>query len=170
MIRWAERWPVSAWITRLALAGCGIGIVVVLGFVWSVTRSAKEGLCPALSGYYPLTSFPYPSQTFVFTAIGAYVAGHLSSRYAVEVRPQLAGLLGADTFQRDRVVLVVKLIVTGFLLLVTILNVYEAVAFATGEWPITYYVWCASAASPPLALFGAGIVSFLVGRWLWPAS
>ena len=33
--------------------------------------------------------------------------------------------------------------------------------------PITNYVRCANEASGPLSALGAGIYSFLAGRWLW---
>jgi hypothetical protein len=164
-----ERWPVPPWIVRIALAATAVALLVLLWEIWSATSSARAGLC-RLAGDAPLTSFPYPSQVFVFTAIGAYIGGHLTSRYVVEVRPELIANLGEDRFGRPGVVLLVKLIATGFLLVVTILNLYEAYSFATGAWPITYYAWCATAASPALALVGAATVSFLIGRWLWVAK
>ena len=156
------------WVTRLVLAATALGLLAVLWRVWSVTTSAQGGLC-RIQNDAPFTSFAYPSQVFVLTAIGAYVLGHLTSRYVVEVRPKLAAFLGQDTFGQRGLVLTVKAIATGFLLVATLLNIYEASAFASGVWPITYYVWCSTAASPALALAAAAILSFLVGRWLWVA-
>lgn len=164
-----ERWPVPLWLTKSALALAGLGLLVVLWRVWALTTSAKAGLCMVMDGA-PLTTFAYPSQVFVLTAIGAYLLGHVTSRYVVEVRPSLAALLGEDTFGQQGLVLTVKAFVTVFLLIATVLNLYEAAAFAQGIWPITYYVWCSTAASPTLALSGAAILSFLVGRWLWVAK
>ena len=166
VIRIRDRWPIPQRIVRIGLFGAAIAIVALLWKIWSVTTSTPTGLCAVLNGS-PFTTFSYPSQVFVFTAILAYVAGHLTSRYVVEVRPELIALLGEERFERIGPVLVVKLFATGSLLIATILNVYEARAFTTGTWPITYFVWCATAASPLLALLGAATFSFLIGRWLW---
>jgi len=166
VIRIEERWPVPRWAVRTGLVATGAAMIGVLWEVWAATSSATQGLCKVANGA-PFTTFPYPSQVFVLTAIGAYVAGHITSRYAVEVRPELRAGLGQEKFDRIGPVLVVKLFATGFLLIATILNLYEARAFATGNWPITYYVWCGAAASPFFALLGAAIVAFLIGRWLW---
>ncbi|HKV88864.1 MAG TPA: hypothetical protein VJT78_12780 [Candidatus Dormibacteraeota bacterium] len=168
-MRIEERWPFPTWLVRSALGATALGLLLVLWETWSATSSARTGLCKLANGA-PLTTYAYPSEAFVFTAIGAYVAGHLTSRYVVEVRPALSALLGEAAFERRGIVLAVKVTATGFLLVVTILNLYEAHAFATGVWPITYYAWCATAASPLLALAGAGAVSFLIGRWLWVAK
>jgi len=168
-MRIEERWPIPRWIVRATLIAAGIGLMAALWQVWSATSSAREGMCKVAGGA-PFTTFPYPSQVFVFAAIGAYVAGHITSRYVTSTRPELIADLGQDRFDRIGPVLVVKLIATGFLLIATILNVYEAGAFATGSWPITYYVWCATAASPLLALLGTATGSFLIGRWLWIPS
>ena len=166
MIRVEERWPLPSWLVRSAFGAAAVSLLVVIWELWSATTAARTGLCRIANGA-PLTSYAYPSQAFVLTAIGAYAAGHLTSRYLVAVSPVHGSLLGEDTFQNRGIVLVVKLIATGFLLVVTILNVYEAQAFATGVWPITWFAWCATAANPLLALIGAGTFSFLIGRWLW---
>jgi len=166
MMRIDERWPVPRWVVRTGLVGAAIGLAAVIWRSWSVTSLARGGLCEVVNGA-PFTTFPYPSQAFVLTAIAAYVVGHISSRYVVEVRPELVANLGEDKFDRIGPVLVAKSIATGFLLIATILNLYEARAFAIGNWPITYYVWCATAASPILALLATALVSFLIGRWLW---
>ncbi len=169
-MRLQERWPLPRWALRLNLVVFAVALFIIVGLIWRSTNSAKTGLCSIANGS-PLTSFSYPSEAFVFTAIGAYIAGHITSRYVAEVRPELAADLGQDRFQRNGLVLVVKLITTGFLLAMTVINIVEAVALSTeGAWPITYYVWCATAAGPALSLFGAATVSFLVGRWLWVAK
>ena len=166
MIRIRDRWPIPQWVVRIGLFAAAIAILGVLWEIWSVTTSAPTGMCKVLNGS-PFTTFPFPSEVFVFTAILAYVAGHLTSRYVVEVRPELVAALGEERFERIGPVLVVKLFATGFLLIATVLNVYEAQAFTVGTWPITYYVWCATAASPLLALLGTATFSFLIGRWFW---
>ena len=169
MIRIIDRWPIPHWLVRVTLVAATVRGLVLLWQIWSATTSAPKRLC-AIANQAPFATFPYPSQAFVFVAIGAYIGGHLSSRYVVAKRSALVAELGTARFERIGVVLVVKLLATGFLLIATILNVYEARAFMTGNWPITYYVWCGVAASPVLGLLGAGILSFLIGRWLWVAD
>lgn len=52
-------------------------------------------------------------------------------------------------------------------LLLTALMLLEVATLYLHVWPITSYVRCSNEASAPLSALGAGIYSFLAGRWLW---
>jgi hypothetical protein len=146
-------------------------LAAIMALIWYRTTSATSGLCHVevdpWGNIVPLKAWAYPSYVFVFTAIGAYLGGHLTNRVAVEKRPELAAGLGEGKFEDHRTVLVVKLLVAGFLLVVTVINVLEMLTLQAWVWPITYYVRCSADASPPLSLLGVAIFSFLTGRWLW---
>jgi len=64
----------------------------------------------------------------------------------------------------------VRIAVTLFFAVGTILLVYETVALARPDLqPITSYVRCANQDAPVATFIAAVSVSFLLGRWLAPA-
>jgi hypothetical protein len=60
-----------------------------------------------------------------------------------------------------------RLTFVGVFLLLTLLMILEAGALFRHVWPITFYVRCANQSNSLLSGLGAGIYSFLAGRWLW---
>jgi hypothetical protein len=56
-----------------------------------------------------------------------------------------------------------------FLLLGAVLLGYETIALGgpSEHAPITYYVRCSFAVAKPATYFGAIVVSFILGHWLW---
>ncbi len=124
---------------------------------------ANAGLChdpPSLTG-------SISQITVVAVCVACFVAGHVVSWAGTRSRSELRDKLGQTAWSARRSVIVVKTALALFLALLSALMALEALMLLVGIWPITYYVRCATEADTPIAMLGAGIFTFLAGRWFW---
>ncbi len=106
---------------------------------------AHTGLChdpPSLTG-------SVSQITVVAVCVACFVAGHVVSWAGTRSRSELRDKLGQTAWSASA------------------LMALEALMLLVGIWPITYYVRCAAEANTPIAMLGAGIFTFLAGRWFW---
>ena len=96
-------------------------------------------------------------------AVGAFGLGHLFARYRASRGPD------PESAHPKATAILVQGMLAAFFLVVFLVLVYETAALlgVAGLEPITAYVRCARTRDPLTTALAAGVVSFLVGQWLW---
>jgi hypothetical protein len=151
-------------VLLVVLAGWGLALLLTAAL--ATLGGQTKAVCtepPLLQGQLP--------QLAIFGALTVcFVAGGLTSGWCMRAvhRPAHARARAVVHDRHARLVMRLTFI-TAFVLL-TLLMILETWALSRHAWPITSYVRCANEASGPLSALGAGIYSFLAGRWLWVAS
>jgi hypothetical protein len=148
-------------VAGLVAALVVLNVVVVMAL--NALGTASAGVChnpPSRTG-------SINQVVVVVVCVAAFIAGHMVSWAGTRSRSELHDRLGENAWSDRRPVIVVKIAVTLLLALVTALMALEALMLHWGIWPITYYVRCGYEANTPIALIGAGIFTFLAGRWFW---
>lgn len=148
------------WVFVVAAAG----LVVLFAFAaWQLTANHS----PVCSPNFPARRSQYPSSLFVFSGIGAFILGSLTSQYQIRRQGRSQEELGKGQWANPSAVVAVNVGVALFLFLVTFLMGVEAWTLGHGVWPITYYVRCSTDAGPLISLVGLASFAFIIGRWMW---
>lgn len=160
---------------RLLTLGVAAFLPPVMG-AWAVVRTGALTGTPCGVSDPPLHG-PLP-RLFVLGAIVAFfVAGHFFS-YTRDTSNEPAARMvprGAEAIlpvRRQSADVLIHVLLAGFLLLVALLLLYEAVSLwrYPALWPITSYVRCVNSIAPWQTLAVSCAVSFLVGHWFWHRS
>jgi hypothetical protein len=139
-----------------------VGLSAVLASLGGETKAVCAAP-PLLEGQLP--------QLAIFGALTVcLLAGGLTSGWCMRAVHRPGHERARAVIEDRRARLVMRLAFITVFLLLTLLMILETWALSSHAWPITSYVRCANQASGPLSALGAGIYSFLAGRWLWVSS
>jgi hypothetical protein len=151
------------WMVWL-LGAVALGLVVVLVFAVHALATAPGPVCNAI---FPARRGDYASWAYVLGALGAFAAGSIARQLQVRGHGRSTMELGEGPWAARGAVVAVNLGVAAGLFLITILLVVEAWTLEHGDWPITYYVRCATDAGALISLIGVVGSALVVGRWMW---
>ena len=152
--------PWMAWL----LGAVALGLVVVVVIVAHALATASGAVCNTI---FPARRGEYASWAYVLGAIGAFAAGSIARQLQIRRRVRSTMELGEGPWAARGAVVAVNLGVAAGLFLITILLVIEAWTLEHGDWPITYYVRCATDAGALISLIGVMGYALVVGRWMW---
>jgi hypothetical protein len=115
----------------------------------------------------------FPGLVVVLVSLAGFVLGHKAGRMRADPRDDLDAEPGPVLPPHSRLArhsrLVGRVAVAVFLFVALLVLVYETIGLtnAWGTRPITSYVRCGASHAPLPATLAAGVVSMLVGHWLW---
>ncbi len=141
-------------------------VAFILYIAWA-TLSAGQGLCADLGGH-PVRRVYIPSSVYVFTAVVAFIAGHILAQ--VDSAEFIHGHTDdpkLDINARPLAGCVIHAAVALAFFVLMVMMFTEAYTLRIGSWPITYYARCSVEASPVIALLAAAGLCFIGGRWFW---
>lgn len=148
-----------------------VGVVVLLGLVltaWLWLALAVLGGQPAaLCHDPPILEGQLPQLVILGASAASFLLGGLTSGWPVPPTHTPDHQHVQAALQQRRVRMAMRVTFIFVFLLLTALMLLEVATLYLHVWPITSYVRCSNEASAPLSALGAGIYSFLAGRWLW---
>ncbi len=141
------------------------GVLVVGAWTLSLTSALADQPCNDAQ--------TFPGVVVVLVSIAGFVVGHAAGRLRADPRddpddePDPVLPPGSRLARHSR--LVGRVAVAVLLFVALLVLVYETIGLtnAWGTRPITAYVRCGASHAPVRATLMAGVVSMLVGHWLW---
>jgi hypothetical protein len=152
-------------VTVLVLWLSVAAVLAVGGWTLSLTSALTDKPCNDAQ--------TFPGLVVVVVSIACFALGHAAGRLRADPRDDPDSEPGPALHLPSRIArhsrLVGRVAVALFLFVALLVLVYETIGLtnAWGTRPITSYVRCGASRSPWLATLMAGIISMLVGHWLW---
>jgi hypothetical protein len=155
----------------VSVALMALAALVLLAVIAWMIRSAIVA-DPSTCSNPPSRTTSIPQLVQVGACVAAFVLGRVTARPKLDDRAQVSARSGQPAeSKRIRRAIVAQASLTGALLLITWLFLFEMLTLAAGVWPITYYLRCANQVHPGFAVAGAAAFCLLAGRWMWlPAT
>jgi len=152
--------------TRLVVALfalAGLAMVLVLAAALGVLGGQAKAVCADP----PRLHSELPQPAILGILVACFLAGGLTASWSMRAVHHVGHSRARSILEDRRNRLVMRLTFIAVFLLLTLLMALEAGALYFHVWPITYYVRCANQGGTLLTVLGAGLYSFLAGRWLW---